>query len=55
MNDVIKNLRNFIDEVYNKKRLHSALGYKMPEEFKSEVLKPQPANRPVQKLWGHTV
>lgn len=52
MNNVIKNLPKFIDEVYNTKRLHSSLGYKTPEEFEQEVLKLKPADRPVQKLWG---
>ena len=31
--DVIENVPHFIEEVYNKKRLHSSLGYVPPEEF----------------------
>ena len=55
MNDVIKHLPKFIDQIYNRKRLHSSLGYKTPEEFEMEMLKTKPANRPVQKIWGHVV
>jgi putative transposase len=55
MNDVIKNLPKFIEEIYNRKRLHSSLGYKTPVEFEKEVLKLKPADRPVQKLWGRRV
>jgi transposase InsO family protein len=35
--DVQDNISNFIDEVYNKKRLHSSLGYRSPIEFEQEV------------------
>jgi transposase InsO family protein len=35
--DVIENIGDFIDRVYNKKRLHSSLGYKSPEVFEMEV------------------
>ena len=31
--DVIEQLPHFIEEVYNKKRLHSSLGYMPPDEF----------------------
>jgi putative transposase len=53
--DVKDNLPKFIEEIYNTKRLHSALGYKTPSEFEAEVLKIKPADRPVQKLWGYSV
>lgn len=55
MRDVIINLPKFIDEVYNEKRLHSSLGYMPPSEFESEILKINPADRPVMKLWGKAV
>jgi putative transposase len=31
--DVVERITYFIEEVYNKKRLHSSLGYMPPEEF----------------------
>jgi putative transposase len=33
--DVIKRVPYFMMDVYNKKRLHSALGYRPPEEYES--------------------
>jgi putative transposase len=35
MDDVLKRVPFFISQVYNKKRLHSSLGYVPPEEFES--------------------
>ena len=36
--DACCNIEQFIKEVYNKKRLHSSIGYKPPMEFEAEVL-----------------
>ena len=35
--DVAQRLPHFIEEVYNKKRLHSALGYRSPEEYEMAI------------------
>lgn len=37
--DALRNIKHFIEIVYNKKRLHSSIGYVPPEEFEKEVLK----------------
>ena len=47
--DVIDRLPNFIEEVYNKKRLHSALNYLTPEEFE-EKLRNQTVSPPQLEL-----
>jgi len=33
--DVIERLPRFLEEVYNRKRLHSSLGYLPPEEYEA--------------------
>jgi len=48
--DVIERLPFFLEEVYNRKRLHSSIGYLPPTEFEAAVLKMKPADRPVLNL-----
>jgi transposase InsO family protein len=48
--DVIERLPFFIEEVYNRKRLHSSIGYVPPIEFEASVSKLKPADRPVLNL-----
>jgi len=45
--DVLQRLPHFIEEVYNRKRLHSSLGYMPPEEFEAKQSFKPIAGRPI--------
>jgi len=36
--DALENIGEFIEKIYNQKRLHSSIGYKPPNEYEKEVL-----------------
>ncbi len=46
LEDAKRQIGAFIETVYNRQRLHSALGYKPPVEFESEL---RPAVQPLTK------
>lgn len=48
--NVMDNLPKFIEDVYNKKRLHSSLNYLPPEEFESTIGAEVNVNRPSLRL-----
>jgi putative transposase len=48
--DVLKSIPNFIEAVYNKKRLHSSLNYFSPEEFEDLAAKGQLKQNGIQPV-----
>jgi putative transposase len=50
LEDVLKTLPEFLEQVYNRERLHSSLDYRSPEEFEAWAQNLKSAERPVLQL-----
>jgi transposase InsO family protein len=50
LDDVKSRIPEFLENVYNEKRLHSSLDYLTPSEFEEKIAKLKPAERPVLNI-----
>ena len=48
--DAMRGLGRFLDDVYNRKRIHSSLGYLTPAEFEQQWIGMQRSQRSAETL-----